>query len=140
MGNSVLLVLALIAIALSILYLAKVLKVKSSESSLSIASEPAALPSIMVPPSPAQAFIKDVPQVAMPGTAGRLLTAGSVSNPPEPGGYIVDSEISEVTPPSSYRQFFNFKNQYMYTTFGPDSFGEILYPWKTGFYHRSGYW
>lgn len=137
-----LMVIAVAAVALSILYLAKVLSVKSSERAgeqgLALSSttgQPAVTEVGLIPTR-----VSPMTPIALPNSSGRLVTAGSVADPPEPGGYIADSEITEVTPPTMFRQFLNTSNMYMHTTFGPGSQGDILYPWKTGHYVRSGVW
>jgi hypothetical protein len=143
MGNSWLMVIAIAFVAFAVLYLARVLQVKSSEPaagnrSLAVAGMPEQ--SGAVQPIGIVKHIDNRQPIAMPNESGRLVTQGSVQAPPEPGGYIADSELTEVTPPSMIRQYVNYNNMYMHTTFGPGAAGEILYPWKTGHYVRSGYW
>jgi len=141
MSNTALLVLTLLVVAAAVLYLARVLRVRSSEprvssygTSLALSAQPR--PTVARP----AAAVSNRTPIAMPGSAGRLITNGSVSNPPEPGGYIADSEITEVTSPSAFRLWYNVDDKYPTSTFSMDTYGDIIYPWKNGFYVRSGFW
>ena len=135
MSSSTGLIVALILVVAGILILAKLLRVQSSEpgvqKTLAVSSQRMAEPM----PQP----LNTTPN-AMPGTAGRLITHGSQSNPPEPGGYIADSEITEITPPTAFRIWNSFEGMYPRSTFDSDSYGSFFYPTKTGHYVRSGFW
>lgn len=136
MSSSTGLIVSLVLVGAGILILAKLLGVKSSEpgvqKTLALSSQTVSQP---MPQSP----LNTTPN-AMPGTAGRLITHGSQSNPPEPGGYIADSEITEITPPTAFRIYNSFEGMYPRSTFDSDSYGSFFYPTKTGHYVRSGFW
>lgn len=139
-NSSIIVLLALLALTAGIYFVIRLLKANSIEKEKAKQEENYNLNSLAVVAQQMARKNNNSTPVAQRNRQGQLITHGSVGNPSEPGGYVVDSEITQATPPSSYRVWYNFDDMFPKSTFGPDAYGDFFYPLKSGFYVRSGYW
>lgn len=134
--KSIIVGLALIGVCTALYFLIRLLRTQKPKAKEQNQQQYSSLAATATPQA---GVIRSTP-VAKLNRQGRLITQGSPGQPPEPGGYVVDSEITQATAPSSFRTWYNFDDQYPKSIFGPDAYGDFFYPMKSGFYVRSGYW